>query len=96
MTRKKNKLDHISKHNALKGKSPEKLREWKLKKLQKRVKDVLIENSSNIHPSVISYRNKLTLELLILELELGFLDKNTLVPLCKKNFDKLIQWKNIQ
>ena len=72
---------------------PEKFNEWKLKKMQKIVTDLWIENNSNSDDGIYQKRARLDLEILLLEIEIGIQDIKSLVPLCKVNFEKLIKSK---
>lgn len=72
---------------------PEKFNEWKLKKMQKILTDLWIENNSNSDDGIYQKRARLNVEILLLEIEIGIQDTNSLVPLCKHNFEKLIKSK---
>ena len=72
---------------------PEKFNEWKLKKMQKILTDQMIGKNSDFDDEIYQKRARLDLEILLLEIEIGIQDINSLVPLCKCNFEKLIKSK---
>lgn len=72
---------------------PEKFNEWKLKKIQKILTDQMIGKNSGLDDDIYQKRARLDLEILLLEIDIGIQDINSLVPLCKYNFEKLIKSK---
>jgi len=72
---------------------PEKFNEWKLKKMQKILTDQMIGKNTDFDDEIYQKRARLDLEILLLEIEIGIQDINSLVPLCKRNFEKLIKSK---